>query len=294
MLFQAYNLTIDSDFDLELPMASKRVKDFCFKPEEIPSAKGFKTNVFRKGLQANIIIENEQLILDWPTIGKFKASKGEILEFQKNTNDDDVFRLFATSEALGLILQQRGYFLLHGSAVKVGEKAIVFIGVPGAGKSTTIAAFAKAGYTILSDDMTAITFDNSGRAAVLPGIPQIKIWEESARNLDFDPSNLEPAYEGHQKYIFRQSENSFPDTAIDLDQIVVLQKPYSKKNHEIRLLDVPIELIKYYPLPQQILRGAHLERHFTDSLKIAAQVTVKRVNRPLNYEKLRDFVKTFG
>jgi hypothetical protein len=233
------------------------------------------------------------MILDWPSIGKFKATKGDVLYFQKLTNDDNVFRLFAISEALGLILQQRGYFLLHGSAVKVGDKAVVFVGVPGAGKSTTVAAFAKAGYTVLSDDMTAITFDDSGRPVVLPSYPQIKIWEESVRNLGFDQSTLEPAYEGHQKYILRQSEQSFPKSAISLDQIIVLQKPYSKKNQDLRLLDIPIELIKYYPLPQQLLRGLQLERHFADSLKIASQVSVKRVNRPANYEKLQDFIKTF-
>jgi hypothetical protein len=294
MLFQAYNLTIDSDFDLGLPLSSKQSIDFSFKPREISSSKGTKTNIFRKGLQANLIMEAQEMILDWPSIAKFKAIKGEVLYFQKLTKDDNVFRLFAISEALGLILQQKGYFLLHGSAVKVGDKAVVFVGVPGAGKSTTVAAFAKAGFTVLSDDMTAITFDDSGRPVVLPSYPQIKIWEESVRNLGFDPSTLEPAYEGHQKYILRQSEKFFPSKAVTLDQIIVLQKPHSKKNQDLRPLDIPIELIKYYPLPQQLLRGLHLEQHFADSLKIASQVSVKRINRPTNYEKLQDFIKQFG
>ena len=293
MLFKAYNLIIDSDLDLGLPLVLSGTPDFYFKSIEQLASDGHKTNVFRKGIQAKIDIKEHKITLDWPLIGKFQAKNGVHLHYQKLTNDENVFKLFAISEALGLILQQKGYFLLHGSAVKVGEKAFVFIGEPGAGKSTTIAAFAKAGHSVLSDDMTAIAFDEIGKPVVIPSYPHIKIWEDSVVSLGFDRTTLEPAYEGHRKYMVRQSEHSFPSAEIPLEQIIVLQKPYSKKLNEVKLTDSPIELLKYYPLPQQILRGKHLEQHFTDSLKIAAQVQIKRVNRPKNYEGLTHFLKTF-
>lgn len=293
MLFKAYNLNIESDIDLGLPTAKDQTPDFYVKDKKITTSNGVKTNVFRKGIQAKISFSKQHIMLNWPSIGKFEAINGDVLNFQKLTHDEDVFRLFIISEALGLILQQRGYFLLHGSAVMLGKKATVFIGVPGAGKSTTIAAFAKAGYTILSDDMTAITFDETGKAVVLPAYPQIKIWEDTVTNLGFDKSTLEPAFEGHQKYILRQSDELFPSAAIPLEQIIVLQKPYSRKKKDLKSTEIPIELIKYYPLPQQILRGEYLERHFNDSIKIASQVSVKRINRPRNYALLEDFIKSF-
>lgn len=293
MLFKAYNLIIDSDFDLGLPMATSITPDLYFLANNQLSFIGKKTNVFRKGIQAKIDIKEQEILLNWSLIGKFQAKNGAYLYYQKLTNDENVFKLFAISEALGLILQQRGYYLLHGSAVKVGEKAIVFIGEPGAGKSTTVAAFAKEGHTVLSDDMTAITFDEFGKALVIPSYPQIKIWEDSVDSLGFDKSTLAPAYEGHRKYILSQSEHSFPSAAIPLEQIIVLQKPHSKKPQEIKLRDSPIELLKYYPLPQQILRDKYLEKHFMDSLKIASQVQINRVNRSKNYEKLTNFITTF-
>ncbi len=293
MLFKAYNLNIESDIDLGLPTAKDQTPDFYVKDQTISNSNGVKTNVFRKGIQAKISLIEQRIMLNWPSVGKFEAINGVVLNFQKITQDENVFRLFVISEALGLILQQRGFFLLHGSAVILDKKATVFVGVPGVGKSTTIAAFAKAGYTVLSDDMTAITFDEAGNAVVLPAYPQIKIWEDTVKNLSFDKSTLEPAFEGHQKYILRQSDELFPSAAIPLEQIIVLQKPYSRKKKDLKSTEIPIELIKYYPLPQQILRGEYLERHFKDSIKIASQVSVKRINRPRNYALLEDFIKSF-
>jgi len=293
MLFKTFNLTIESDFDLKLPISNQQEFDVCFKKRKIDDLKVAKTNIFRKSIQARVGKGKNSIILDWDNIARFEALDGKSLYYQRFENDDNIFRLFAISEALGLVLHQRGFFLLHGSAVKVGEKAIVFIGVPGAGKSTTVAAFAKTGHTVLSDDMTAITFDNSGKAVVLPAYPEIKIWQDSVTHLGFDKSKLFPAYEGHNKYLFKQNQQTFPNNGIVLEQIVVLQKPFSKKTSTQKVNNIPIELLKYFPLPHQLLQGNDLQRHFLDSLKIASQVSVVNVNRPKTFSKLFEFINTF-
>lgn len=292
MAFRAYNQAIKSDFNLQLPLSNEK-QDFDILQNPIAERKLANTNIFRKGITAKVNVEENSIILNWENIATFEAIGGTTLNYQRLTDDDNIFRLFTISEAFGLILQQKGYFLLHGSAVQVGKKAYVFIGISGAGKSTTIAAFAKAGYTVLSDDMTAISFDKNGKPIILPAYPEIKIWENSVNNLGFDKTKLEPAYEGHDKYLLKQPEDIFPSEGIPLEQIIVLQKPYSRKKEALKINEIPIELLKYYPLPQQILRGSVLERHFWDSIKIASQVSVKRVNRPKNYPQLFDFINTF-
>ncbi|MFY7908256.1 MAG: serine kinase [Emticicia sp.] len=293
MLFKAYNLFIDSDFDLGFPIAKASPPDISFKKHHIGSVKTVKTNIFRMGIQAKVFKDHESVVLEWPKIAKFQINGDENIYYQRFTKDDNIFRLFATSEVLGLILQKKSYFLLHGSAVKINNEAFIFIGVPGAGKSTTIAAFAKAGYTVLSDDMTAISFDESGKATVIPAYPQIKIWEDSVKNLGFDKSKLEPAYEGHNKYLLKQNEEKFPSKSIPLKEIIVLQKPYSKKSNSINAIETPIELLKYFPLPQQTLRGNELRKHFMDSLKIASHVSFRRINRPKGYSQLLKFIEQF-
>ena len=60
---------------------------------------------------------------------------------------------------LGLLLRFRGITCLHASAVAIDGSVIAFVGAEGAGKSTTAAAFARAGFAAVSDDVVA-----SGRA----------------------------------------------------------------------------------------------------------------------------------
>ena len=56
------------------------------------------------------------------------------------------------------------------------------MGEPGAGKSTTAAAFAKLGYPILSDDV-AVLDDQGSRFLVQPGYPRVNFWPDSVRAL---------------------------------------------------------------------------------------------------------------
>ena len=61
---------------------------------------------------------------------------------------------------LGFVLRSRGRLAMHASCVRLGDGAVLLAGSPGAGKSTTAAALAMRGMTIVSDDLTALAFDN--------------------------------------------------------------------------------------------------------------------------------------
>jgi hypothetical protein len=76
---------------------------------------------------------------------------------------------------LGLLLRLRGVTCLHASAVAVGGWAVAFLGPAGAGKSTTAAAFAGRGYSVLADDIAALS-QQGGAFLVLPGYPRLRLW----------------------------------------------------------------------------------------------------------------------
>jgi hypothetical protein len=291
MLFKAFNLNIKSDFDLKLPQAEGEA-DVIFERNKIANPKLLTTKVYRKSTTAKIAFDDKNIYLNWSEIADFQSVNSKNLYYQLLGDDLDVFRIFALSEALGLLLFQRGIFLLHGSAVEINNQAHVFVGVGGAGKSTTIAAFSKAGRTVLSDDLVAIQFID-GKPHVIPSFPHFKIWESSLDGLNFDKSNLEPAFEGHDKFFIRPDDKNFPDSPIPLKKITILQKPYSRKNKTIKSNEVPIELLKYFPLPHQLLKGQSLQKHFMDSIQIANQVEIERMNRPKDFKKLEEFVASF-
>ena len=83
---------------------------------------------------------------------------------------------------MGFVLLLRGLICLHASAVVIDGRAIALIGPAGAGKSTTAAAFAARGFSILAEDV--VTLDDRGnRFLVRPAYPCIRLWPASAATL---------------------------------------------------------------------------------------------------------------
>ena len=83
---------------------------------------------------------------------------------------------------LGLVLRLRGITCLHASAVEIHGRAVIFPGEEGAGKSTTAAALARRGHSVLSDDVVALA-ERDGIFFVLPAYPYISLWEDSVKML---------------------------------------------------------------------------------------------------------------
>jgi hypothetical protein len=96
---------------------------------------------------------------------------------------------YLVGPVIGFVLRQRGTLCLHASAIAVGDQAIALVGGPGAGKSTTAAAFASLGYGVLSDDIVALADEGTGFVAQ-PGYPRLCLWPDSARALPGRPREL--------------------------------------------------------------------------------------------------------
>jgi hypothetical protein len=83
---------------------------------------------------------------------------------------------------MGFVMLLRGVVCLHASAVAIGDKAIALLGPAGAGKSTTAAAFAERGHSVLAEDV--VTLDDRGdRFLVRPGYPCIRLWPAAVKAL---------------------------------------------------------------------------------------------------------------
>jgi hypothetical protein len=82
----------------------------------------------------------------------------------------------------GLVLRLRGIVCLHASSIQVGDKCMAIVGHAGAGKSTTAAAFAKAGFPILSDDVLPL-WERDRTFLVQAGYPRVRLWPKSVEIL---------------------------------------------------------------------------------------------------------------
>ena len=83
---------------------------------------------------------------------------------------------------IGFVLRLRGVTCLHASAVAVDGQAIALVGAPGAGKSTTAAAFAHRGFSVIADDVVALVEDTE-EFLVPPGYPRVNLWPDSVQAL---------------------------------------------------------------------------------------------------------------
>lgn len=292
MKYLVFGLTIETviNFNGTLQISNASTDVFIEEGEIAENARQL-TRVKRRGIQARFGKTKDSIILNWEGIGKFKISEGKKIIFQNLGADEDTLKLFLLSEVIGIILYQRGFFLLHASAVEINRNGLVFMGVSGAGKSTTATAFGKNGMTVLTDDLTAIQIIN-GQAFVIPAFAQYKVWKSALIGLNIDYSQLPPSFEGADKFLITQSLEHFPKQNVLLKELVILYPLKSKVEKEkSSFVIAPVELIKHFPLPVQLLTDKYLQQHFQQSLDISESVSIKFKRRPKNFEDLETFVR---
>ncbi|GAB3881785.1 phosphoenolpyruvate carboxykinase (ATP) [Spirosoma agri] len=293
--YTAFGLTIGSEIALPyLKEVPATAVDLTIKRGHVPVSPPLEpTKVYRSGLNARFAQNDSECFwLDWSPLMTFMAVGGNELILDTEQTDEDLLALFTLSEAIGLILFQKGYFLLHGSAIQLNDKGVVFLGQPGAGKSTTVAAFAQTGIPVLSDDMVCIRLSEGQRPMIIPAFSQIKLWQNAVDGLNLDKTNLAPVREGLTKFSWHESV-SFAETAVPLQQIFVLEPPDQAENTPIPVAksQLPIEFLNHFPLPDSLLTGRLLKEYFEKSSLVADSIPLYKLSRPATFPKLHEFVQ---
>jgi len=294
--YKAYGLSIGSELPLPPLVPHNNIAstvDLTIKRRRLLESPPLgTTKAYRAGLNARFAQNGPYCLwLDWSPVVSFMAINGNELLLETTRNEADLISLFTLSEALGLILFQKKYFLLHGSAVQIDGQGVVFLGEPGAGKSTTIAAFAQKGVPVISDDMVCIQIDKTGIPWLIPAFPQIKIWENTADGLQLPKEKMSPVQEGVNKFSWQDSI-AFEEKAVPLKQLFILTpaNPLGTITKQIPQSQAPVELIRYFPLPDALLNGEALKEYFEKSITIAKTIPVLKLSRPADFTKLYEFV----
>jgi len=128
--------------------------------EHFPSARFYRFR-YSDGIIFHISSDGENVGGSWPA----KMSLEDALTY-------------LLGPVFGFILRLRGFTALHASAAVINGYAVAFVGGGGAGKSTIVAALARAGHRILSDDI-AVLEEGSGTFKIKPAYPQIRLWPDS-------------------------------------------------------------------------------------------------------------------
>jgi hypothetical protein len=144
-------------------------------------------------------------------------------------------RLFLLGTVFGILCHKRNLLPLHASCVEIDGRAIAFAGPPAAGKSTLAAAFVKAGYRLLADDVTVVDVTAPGGPAVVPSLPGLKLWREAMTGLGFDMQDAKRTRAELEKYHL-PTQQTFTPEPLPLAAIYHLQSALSSKLESITRL----------------------------------------------------------
>ncbi len=196
---------------------------------------------------------------DIPTIARFALPDTQNIHVypEPGVSESDI-RPFILGTALGILLHRKGYLVLHGNVIAHGDTCTAFVGPSGAGKSTLAGKYLKQGYQILSDDLCVIRFGE--QIQVMPGYPQIKLWQDSADLLSISTQNLKHILGRENKFSVPIQEQFCAEPKI-LSKIFVLGELKPKltaliqNTYRLGFLETPAERVRHLEQCQWIAKS---------------------------------------
>ncbi|MEM8676155.1 MAG: hypothetical protein AAGF83_20165 [Cyanobacteria bacterium P01_G01_bin.67] len=238
-------------------------------------------------------IDGEDVYFYWQFSGKYLLRGGQeiIIDPLPEVSDEHIIGLPILGPLMAMLLDQRKYFVLHASGVKIGAEGCIFLGCKGQGKSTMAATLYARGHKLVADDIAAIALDNQGNFSLLPGFPQIRLWPDSVvAALDHaHPENLPEIYPNIAKRACPTFDNFYSDS-LPLKRIYILG---NAEQPEIKPLSAQ-EAVKYLvgnsylpmTLGNSFIHSGGVAKHFYDCTRIVNQVDVCGLNRPRSLDLL--------
>ncbi len=249
-----------------------------------------------------------QFLLTVDRVAKYLVENGSRITIQPapGATDDEV-RLFLMGSVWSALLLQRGLLPLHGSAVRVKDRAIVLAGTSGNGKSTLTASLMDLGFLFIADELCALDIKENSPPLLLPGFPQILLWDDSLRILGKAPHSLTPVRPGLEKYIFALggSVERPPDKGTFFEKTLIQTSPLPLERIYILIVTntpsyhfIPLHGVrKIHALIDCTYRVHHVTGlglnapHFKQCTNIAHYLDVKQVERPASPFDIENLAK---
>lgn len=215
------------------------------------------------------------------------------VERAEGTEDRDLAVLLL-GPAFGALCQQRRLLALHASAVRVDGAAVGFTGTSGAGKSTLAWALTEAGHPLVSDDLCIVRPDTEGRIELHPFAPRLKLWGHALRGRGEEPGGYDQARRGLDKYWMPVDDpTAFDPTPTILDRLYLLAglgRPHDEQIVPVRGLEA-MGIVANHSYRRRYFAEAGLALdHLRLCERVADELSVYRLNRPIGLDHLRDTV----
>lgn len=276
--YTSYTLNITSE--LALPELALSDGEYSGNPDVSITLGKVNCSALEDGTQIGpfLWVNPVSLWLQVPHVAQFLVQSGsEIIIEPEPGVDEESIRVFLLGSAFGALLFQRGYLVLHGNAIRIGNQCMVCVGHSGTGKSTLAAGFMQRGYQILADDVVPV----DTQCRVLPGFPRIKLWQDVAEKLAIKTDGLRRIRSNLHKFSFPVSYESGTE-ALPIRWVYILGSDHIE---EVRIK--PIQGMKrFLPLRNNTYRMRYMEgmalkaEHLKLCGQLAGRIRLANIDRP--------------
>ncbi|NDJ21576.1 hypothetical protein GS682_07975 [Nostoc sp. B(2019)] len=241
-------------------------------------------------------IDGEYTYLYWKVVGKFLVRSGkEIIIEPLPGVEESVIRLPLLGAVLGMLLHQRQFLVLHGSAVAVDGNAVVFLGRSGQGKSTMAATLYGRGHKLMADDVAAVDVDSAIAPILIPGFPRIKLWPDAATAaLGDNPETLRKIHPNAEKRD-RPTVDNFLQTPLSIKRIYVLSVGSTLQIKPLTPTEAITQLIanSYIPMlvGKQFIQSAKASVHLHQCTSLVNNLPIYNLERPRSLNLLADVAR---
>ncbi len=280
--YQAYGLGIHSEFKLFQLLTVDIEQDVLIRKDQlnIGTINGQFVNSYLR-------LSPEESILFFEGIGKFLVREGhEIIVEPAPGVNQILLQRFLVGAVMATLLYQRGKLVLHGSAVSLNGQGVLFLGGPGAGKSSLAATHLSHGHLFVVDDVAAIEIEN-GFAWIYPGFPQIKLGDEIANLVTRDNDQYVLMDDLEDKQHFRINFGMCQEK-VPLRTIYVLKGDDHVQINGLTKREAIIELIRY-SIPTSVVKLT-ATRHFEQCFGLIQEVNVYSLHRSNTLTDLHQLV----
>lgn len=229
-----------------------------------------------------------RFLMHVPHVARFLLEGGHSITFEAEDDAElqDV-AVFLAGSVFGVLLHQRNHIVLHGSAVLVSGKAVLFCGQSGAGKSTLAAALGEHGYSLIADDQCAIEVGNDGIPRIQADGRQLRLWEKSINQLGLDDRRGDPMRNRLRKFYVEPVTAS--DAPVPIGAVYALLETRGQQQPNIEqpnVVDATRLLVANAYRPLLVHRLDQREVYFRAAAALAATSGIFRLKRQFEFDEI--------
>jgi hypothetical protein len=212
----------------------------------------------------------------------------EITVDARRDADPALVRVLLLGRVMAFLLRQRGWLPLHASGVVIDNECVLFLGAPGAGKSTTAAAFYKRGRLVATDDVGAVRVASDGRCVMQSAWSYLRLCED-ARVL-LDGSDNAAGFQA-DKHRYDLNRAIVPGDLYPVRCAYIVEYGDDLQAEPVETLRAVTLLSRHSFVKHRNMERNALQGHLRDCSAVSSVIPVRRLIRPRSLAALPAVVR---